>query len=84
MLPRDALGLKNFFHAYVVDKSAFFLHLAFLQCAVAWKNSFLSFCSVQKHEKLRFGLSEMFRSTKNFILPFLKCSGARKTSFWPF
>ena len=46
--------------------------------------SFKPFWNVQKREKLHFGLSETFRSAKNFILAFLKCSEAWKTPFWPF
>ena len=56
----------------------------FLKCSEAWKTSFWPFWNVQKHEKLYFCLSEMFRSMKNFIFDFLKCSEAWKTSFWPF
>ncbi|EFV03675.1 hypothetical protein HMPREF9420_2168 [Segatella salivae DSM 15606] len=36
------------------------------------KNSFWSFCSVQKREKLLFGLSAVCRSVKNFFLVFLQ------------
>ena len=64
-------SMKNFF-------------FVFLQCAEAWKTSFLSFCSVQKREKLLFCLSAMCRSMKNFFLAFLQCAEAWKTSFWPF
>ena len=58
--------------------------LVFLKCSEAWKTSFLPFCSVQKREKLHFGVSETFRSVKNFFFAFLKCSEACKTSFWCF
>ena len=56
-------SMKNFF-------------FAFLQCAEAWKTSFLSFCSVQKHEKSLFCLSAVCRSMKNLHLVFLKRSEA--------
>ena len=62
-------------------KNFFFV---FLQCAEAWKTSFLSFWNVQKHERSPFGLSEMFRSMKNSILAFLQCAEAWKISFLPF
>ena len=42
--------------------------------------SIYSFWNVQKHENPPFALSEMFRSTKNLHLLFLKRSEARKTS----
>ena len=56
----------------------------FLKRSEAWKISIWPFWNVQKHGKSPFGLSETFRSVKNFILAFLKCSEAWKTSFWPF
>ena len=60
------------------------LFFVFLQCAEAWKTSFWSFWNVQKREKLLFGLSEMFRSVKNFFLVFLKRSEACFFLFLPF
>ena len=54
----------------------------FLKRSEAWKTSFWSFCSVQKHEKSLFCLSAVCRSVKNFILVFLKCSEAWKISVW--
>ena len=42
----------------------------------ARKTSFLSFCSVQKHEKSTFGLSAVCRSVKNQLLAFLQCAEA--------
>ena len=48
------------------------------------KNFIWCFWNVQKREKLHFGVSETFRSTKNFFLAFLKRSEAWKSSFWSF
>ena len=48
----------------------------FLQCVEAWKTSFCSFCSVQKHEKLLFSLSAVCSSMKNFFLLSLQCAEA--------
>ena len=56
----------------------------FLKRSEAWKTSFWSFCSVQKHEKLLFGLSAVCRSMKNFFFVFLQCAEAWKTSFLSF
>ena len=56
----------------------------FLKRSEAWKTSFWSFCSVQKHEKSLFCLSAVFRSMKNLHLVFLKRSEAWKTSIWSF
>ena len=63
-------------YLYKGNPARFFMLFKFYRIAIFW--------NVQKHEKLHFGLSEMFRSVKNFILVFLKCSEAWKTSFWLF
>ena len=42
----------------------------------ARKSSFWPFCSLQKHEKLLFGLSVVCRSVKIFFLVFLQCAEA--------
>ena len=63
-------------YLYKGNPARFFMLFKFYRIAIFW--------NVQKHEKLHFGLSEMFRSVKNFILVFLKCSEAWKTSFLSF
>ena len=63
-------------YLYKGHPARFFMLFKFYRTAIFW--------NVQKHEKLHFGLSEMFRSVKIFILAFLKRSEAWKTSFWCF
>ena len=50
----------------------------------ARKSSFWSFCRVQKHEKVSFGVSVACRSMKKFHLVFLSCAEARKSFIWCF
>ena len=79
-----ANGNSSFLSLSETFRSMKIFILAFLQCAEAWKISFLPFCSVQKREKLHFDLSAVCRSMKNLSFVFLQCAEAWKTSFWPF
>ena len=63
-------------YLYKGHPARFFMLFKFYRTAIFW--------NVQKHEKLHFGLSTVCRSMKIFILAFLKCSEAWKTSFWSF
>ena len=68
----------------VLCTTFFLLFLSILHITFFYHLSFKPFWNVQKREKLYFGLSETFRSVKNFILVFLKRSEAWKISIWPF
>ena len=68
----------------VLRTTFFLLFLSILHIIFFHDLPFKPFWNVQKHEKLHFGLSETFRSVKNFILVFLKRSEAWKISIWPF
>ena len=63
-------------YLYKGNPARFFMLFKFYGTAIFW--------NVQKHKNLHFGLSETFWSVKNFILVFLKCSEAWKTSIWSF
>ena len=76
--------LFSLFHAYVVDRNIYFLFFALMSLTETPIFSFLRLCRWQKRLFSIFGLSETFRSMKNLLLLFLKCSEARKTSIWPF
>ena len=90
--------LFSLFHAYVVDKSNYFLFFMLMSltetpifsfsCLCRWQKrlffSFSSFWNVQKHEKPLFALSATFRSMKNLYFLFLKRSEAWKTSIYSF